>query len=318
MREQNIEQLFRNGLGNLEAEVNPNAWTNIAKGLQAPAPSNHVPDGSPASKTIGLWGYAGLFLGISAVVITAVIYSPEKKSSDSVAAVKNPPSLVQENSTPVAAKPAELKMIDAPAAVNVSAEKENAIAKNSEQKSIAINDAAENSENIKQKETVLNTPPVIVPVKVQGAVNSQAKNTVAVKSITPENNSAPENTAAVSSNPQNANTDFNLLVEPSESTPREAEVRTDFKFFVPSAFSPDGDGNNEDFYPMGINFKDYQVVIYKREGKEVFRSNDISNKWNGRLKDGTPAPADLYAYFINVKDLNNVEHPQQGSILLKR
>ena len=69
---------------------------------------------------------------------------------------------------------------------------------------------------------------------------------------------------------------------------------------------------------MGLNYKDYSLIIFDLKGNEIFRSNDISNKWDGKLRDGSPAPAGNYTFVISVKDLNNVEHPLRGLVLFKR
>jgi len=75
---------------------------------------------------------------------------------------------------------------------------------------------------------------------------------------------------------------------------------------------------NEYFTPMGLNFKEYELTIFDRSGHEIFKSKDIAYKWDGKLRDGNPAPVDVYVYVINVKDLNNQVHPYTGSITLKR
>ena len=226
---QNIEKLFKETFSGFEADVNPNAWTNISQGLQAPAPTNHVPDGTPAARTMGLWNKAGLFLAISAVVILAVIYFPEKKSADEIAAVKNTPSVVQENSIAVATKPAVVKMIDAPAIENVSAEKENAIAKHSEQKPAETKAAVENSDNANEKAVIVTSPSVISPVTFVDAGSPEVKNSVTEKTVTTQISSSKENAPTVISNPGNITTDFNLLLEPTENNaPREQEARSDF------------------------------------------------------------------------------------------
>ena len=316
---QNIEKLFKETFSGFEADVNPNAWTNISQGLQAPAPSNHIPDGSSASKTMGLWNKAGLFLAISAAVILAVIYFPQKKSADEIATVKNTPSVVQENSTAVATKPAALKMIDAPALENAPAEKKTSNQKQTEPKFAAAKLAVENSDNAKEKEVIVNSSPAISPVASVDAVSPKEKNPVPEKTVTTEVTSLKANTSTVISNTQIISTDFNLLLEPTENNaPREQEARSDFAFYIPNVFTPNNDRVNEDFKPMGLHFKDYELVIYDNKWNEIFRSIDIEHRWDGKLKDGTLAPAGNYVYMINVKDLNNVEHPQRGLLLLKR
>ena len=62
---------------------------------------------------------------------------------------------------------------------------------------------------------------------------------------------------------------------------RDIEIRTMEGLFVPSAFSPNGDGVNEELLVVGKEVISYDIRIYDRMGKEVFFSDNISDSWNG-------------------------------------
>jgi len=53
---------------------------------------------------------------------------------------------------------------------------------------------------------------------------------------------------------------------------------------VPNAFTPNGDGHNDYLYPLNawkaINL---EFIIYNRYGQIVFRTNNWTNKWDGRI-----------------------------------
>jgi gliding motility-associated-like protein len=57
--------------------------------------------------------------------------------------------------------------------------------------------------------------------------------------------------------------------------------------YFPSAFTPNGDGLNDQFGMIGKigPIKDYHLVIYNRWGQIVFESFIPSEKWNGKVKD---------------------------------
>jgi gliding motility-associated-like protein len=95
-------------------------------------------------------------------------------------------------------------------------------------------------------------------------------------------------------------------------------VKPDFSFYVPNAFTPNGDNINELFTPMGISFKDYELTIYDRWGQVIFRSKDIDFSWDGKLSSGKEASNGLYVYTINLKDLNDIKHNFIGSVALIR
>ncbi len=83
------------------------------------------------------------------------------------------------------------------------------------------------------------------------------------------------------------------------------------RFFVPNAFSPNGNGLNETFGPVGKYFeeKSYTMKIFTRWGKIVFETKDFYKQWNGKDEStGEMQPIGVYAYLIEITDLDgNVE-----------
>lgn len=63
--------------------------------------------------------------------------------------------------------------------------------------------------------------------------------------------------------------------------------------YVPNAFSPNGDNNNDDFEVFTNNATLHKTTIYNRWGEKVFFSTDQHPKWDGSYK-GSPAPAGVY------------------------
>ncbi len=74
-------------------------------------------------------------------------------------------------------------------------------------------------------------------------------------------------------------------------------VETDYYLYLPTAFTPDGDGLNEVFGPQGVGFDRYEMIITNRWGNVVFRTNDINIGWDGTF-NGVMAKPDVYAYKI--------------------
>ncbi|WP_345258505.1 gliding motility-associated C-terminal domain-containing protein [Flaviaesturariibacter amylovorans] len=66
-------------------------------------------------------------------------------------------------------------------------------------------------------------------------------------------------------------------------------IRIDIKqcnryFFVPTAFTPNGDGRNDRFRPLlDGNLLSYQFAIFDRWGRIVFESKDPRRGWDGKL-----------------------------------
>lgn len=73
--------------------------------------------------------------------------------------------------------------------------------------------------------------------------------------------------------------------------------------FIPNAFSPDGDGLNETWQPLGYGFKEIGYTIYDRWGGVVFSTERSAAKviaWDGTA-NGEPLPQGAYTYLIEVK-----------------
>ena len=68
-------------------------------------------------------------------------------------------------------------------------------------------------------------------------------------------------------------------------------------FFVPNAFTPNGDGINETFEPKMYNVLTYKIYIFDRWGELIFTSKDPQNHWDGRLNN-REVQQDVYVYKI--------------------
>jgi len=58
----------------------------------------------------------------------------------------------------------------------------------------------------------------------------------------------------------------------------------DFVFHVPTAFTPNNDGDNDTFGPKGLRMEEYQSYefsIYSQWGERIFETSDINDWWNG-------------------------------------
>ena len=80
-------------------------------------------------------------------------------------------------------------------------------------------------------------------------------------------------------------------------------------FFVPNAFSPNGDGTNEHFmlkYELTPEetFSTFFMMICDRYGNVLFKTYNPTAYWDGKDKNGTICPAGVYTYVIKYK-LNN-------------
>lgn len=74
-----------------------------------------------------------------------------------------------------------------------------------------------------------------------------------------------------------------------------------FNFWIPNAFTPDGDGVNDQFSGVGEGFVSYELTIYNRWGEEIFYTEDYDQKWgSGPRGILDNIPIDVYSYKINI------------------
>jgi gliding motility-associated-like protein len=87
--------------------------------------------------------------------------------------------------------------------------------------------------------------------------------------------------------------------------------------FIPNAFTPNGDGENDVLYVRGLDIDVMLLVIYNRWGEEVFRSNRKNDGWDGTFK-GKELPPDVYAYHLYVLCIGGDDLVLRGNISLLR
>jgi gliding motility-associated-like protein len=87
---------------------------------------------------------------------------------------------------------------------------------------------------------------------------------------------------------------------------------------VPSAFTPNGDGNNDVVYVKGWGIKKLlEFTIYNRWGERVFTTDDINQGWDGTFK-GKPQNIDTYVYYAKGLLYSGKEISKKGTINLFR
>ena len=87
----------------------------------------------------------------------------------------------------------------------------------------------------------------------------------------------------------------------------------DQKLFIPSAFSPNGDGVNDEFFVRAEEIVGYEIRIFNRWGRIVFESKNSQEKWNAA---GEPAGVYIYLVKFSWPDNHENEVIRKGNITL--
>lgn len=85
--------------------------------------------------------------------------------------------------------------------------------------------------------------------------------------------------------------------------------------FIPNAFTPNGDGNNDTWGVIATNVKLMELKVFDRIGEKVFETNDLNKWWDGTFK-GKPLPPGVYVYVCSLVNLQNVSRNMKGSLTL--
>ena len=110
-----------------------------------------------------------------------------------------------------------------------------------------------------------------------------------------------------------------LTEESKNSDPfTDIEETTHLPVFIPSAFTPNGDGLNDIFLVQtSATISDYEINIYDRSGQLVYHSKQIETGWDGTVKGGH-APQGSYIYVITFTNVEKEKVVKQGYLLLIR
>jgi gliding motility-associated-like protein len=83
--------------------------------------------------------------------------------------------------------------------------------------------------------------------------------------------------------------------------------------FIPNAFTPDGNGQN-DWFTASFTFLPvkFKMLIYDRYGYKIFETSDLKG-WNGILGNGKNAIEGTYIYFINFYTNDGKKIEKKGS-----
>ncbi|HBX50959.1 MAG: hypothetical protein A2275_07045 [Bacteroidetes bacterium RIFOXYA12_FULL_35_11] len=87
--------------------------------------------------------------------------------------------------------------------------------------------------------------------------------------------------------------------------------------FVPSGFTPDGDGLNDILKVETDITDDIYFVIFDRWGNKVFETTDVKSGWDGTYK-GKQLDQGVFVYYLKAVCINNTQFEKRGNVTLVR
>ena len=101
----------------------------------------------------------------------------------------------------------------------------------------------------------------------------------------------------------------------SDTLVRELDVLPKVTYFMPNAFTPNGDGKNDVFIGKGFvsGMQQFEFTIWNRWGELLYETNNPSEAWNGRKNNqGEILPNGVYIYVVQYVDPRGEEFYLRG------
>lgn len=86
---------------------------------------------------------------------------------------------------------------------------------------------------------------------------------------------------------------------------------------LPTAFTPNGDGNNDLLFVKGGPFQKMKFRVYNNWGELVFETDDQTRGWDGK-KNGEDQPVGVYVWTLEVDMYNNRVVKKNGDVTIMR
>ncbi len=87
---------------------------------------------------------------------------------------------------------------------------------------------------------------------------------------------------------------------------------------VPSAFSPNGDGVNDQFFITGHNLVNLQFAIYNRWGQLIYQTDQLDFRWGGETMNGRSVGVGTYVYHLQALDAHGNTQEKSGTVTVIR
>ena len=88
--------------------------------------------------------------------------------------------------------------------------------------------------------------------------------------------------------------------------------------FVPSAFTPNGDGHNDVLRAIPVSIRSFKyLTVFNRWGQQVFTTTNVGVGWDGSF-NGMQAPAGAYVWIVGGVDYSGRVVEKRGTVILIR
>ncbi len=105
----------------------------------------------------------------------------------------------------------------------------------------------------------------------------------------------------------------------SDTAVRPISIEADWSFYIPSSFTPNGNGINDKFQGYGFGIIEYEMLIFDRWGNKVYQTADYNLPWDGMVNHSKETEiSEVYVYQFNIKNVKRQKHSYRGIVTLVR
>ena len=98
----------------------------------------------------------------------------------------------------------------------------------------------------------------------------------------------------------------------------EVRVVSDRSVYIPNIFTPNEDGNNDQFLVLGKGIETIDLSIFDRWGNRIYQTNDLDNGWDGSQSGKKRANTGVYVYVVNITFYDGQSEQRRGNVTLVR
>ena len=103
------------------------------------------------------------------------------------------------------------------------------------------------------------------------------------------------------------------------STRKKVVIKNGATFYTPNAFTPNEDGDNDNFIPISLLEWDiqFEMTIIDKYGNLIYQTSDKNEPWNGKLNNsGQVLTPGIYLWQVITYDSEGTPHRHNGQINL--
>jgi gliding motility-associated-like protein len=91
-----------------------------------------------------------------------------------------------------------------------------------------------------------------------------------------------------------------------------------YTLYIPSSFTPNGDGRDELFEPKGEGITDYEMLIFDNTGNQIYKTTNFNVGWDGTVQGGSEVICQegMYTYVIKATDECGNQHSYTSNLTL--